>query len=144
MMQDNFPNINDRKPLFPGSSCFPLSPDNNNKSSSPYTSSDQLNIIFDVIGTPHEDQLSFLTDLKAQSYVKSFHPRPPLDLKARYPAARDEALDLLSSLLNFNPFFRPTVQDCLDHPYLKCVKSAQLEQMAEKEINLEIDKVTFS
>lgn len=28
MMQDNYPNINDRKPLFPGGSCFPLSPDN--------------------------------------------------------------------------------------------------------------------
>lgn len=27
MMKENVPNPNDRKPLFPGGSCFPLSPD---------------------------------------------------------------------------------------------------------------------
>lgn len=31
MMQENVPNYQDRKPLFPGGSCFPLSPDNNPK-----------------------------------------------------------------------------------------------------------------
>ena len=75
MMQDNYPNINDRKPLFPGGSCFPLSPDNSgakNTSGMPYYPNDQLNVIFDVIGTPNEEDISFLTDLKAQSYLKSF------------------------------------------------------------------------
>jgi mitogen-activated protein kinase 1/3 len=27
MKKENFPNVSDRKPLFPGKSCFPLSPD---------------------------------------------------------------------------------------------------------------------
>jgi len=43
MMQDNYPNINDRKPLFPGGSCFPLSPDNSgakNTSGMPYYPND--------------------------------------------------------------------------------------------------------
>ncbi len=43
MMQDSVPNVQDRKPLFPGGSCFPLSPDNNtNRSSSllPYSNND--------------------------------------------------------------------------------------------------------
>lgn len=109
MMQDNYPNVADRKPLFPGGSCFPLSPDNNNKSSLPYSASDQLNIILDVIGTPNDEEMSFLTDLKAQSYVRAFPQRPPVDFKARYPAGKDEAMDLLTKMLNFNPFFRPSV-----------------------------------
>ena len=68
MMQDNYPNINDRKPLFPGGSCFPLSPDNSgakNTTGMPYAVNDQLNVMFDVIGTPSEEDTSFLTDLKA-------------------------------------------------------------------------------
>ena len=43
MMQDNYPNINDRKPLFPGGSCFPLSPDNSgakNTTGMPYYPND--------------------------------------------------------------------------------------------------------
>lgn len=92
MMQENFPNIHDRKPLFPGGSCFPLSPDNNNKSNLPYSTNDQLNLIFDVIGTPSDLDFSFLTDLKAQSYVKAFPTRTPMDLRERYPAAKEEAL----------------------------------------------------
>ena len=95
----------------------------------------------DVIGTPNDEEMSFLTDLKAQSYVRAFPQRPPVDFKARYPAGKDEAVDLLTKMLNFNPFFRPSVQECLDHPYLRCVKSAQLEQVAEKDVVLDVDKV---
>ena len=45
----------DRCPLFPGSSCFPLSPDVKvevKKKGFPMAGSDQINVIFDVIGTP--------------------------------------------------------------------------------------------
>jgi hypothetical protein len=54
-----------------------------------------LNVIFDIIGSPNEEDISFLTDLKAQSYLKSFPAREKSNLKNRYPAARDEAIDLL-------------------------------------------------
>ena len=40
----------DRNALFPGQSCFPLSPDNDDLNSPP--SLDQLNVIFQVLGTP--------------------------------------------------------------------------------------------
>ena len=67
MMQDNYPNINDRKPLFPGGSCFPLSPDKNRKAGPdgfPLNSKkDQLDTIFDVIGKRNcPDDVSFFTD----------------------------------------------------------------------------------
>lgn len=143
MMQDNYPNINDRKPLFPGGSCFPLSPDNSgakNTSGMPYYPNDQLNVIFDVIGTPNEEDISFLTDLKAQSYLKSFLARPRTDLKLRYPAAKDEAIDLLHKILVFNPYFRPSMQECLDHPYFKQVRQLHLESKTPFEVQLEADK----
>jgi len=51
--------------LFPGKSCFPLSPAKDpqeQRKGFPFSSSDQLAVIFGVIGTPGEDDKSFVTD----------------------------------------------------------------------------------
>ncbi len=54
------------QPLFPGRSCFPLSPDKVQKKQAleqfPFSDKDQLNVIIDVLGSPTEDDLSFVTD----------------------------------------------------------------------------------
>jgi mitogen-activated protein kinase 1/3 len=65
MMKDNAPTFMDRQPLFPGKSCFPLSPAKDpegERKGFPFSSTDQLAMIFAVIGTPDEDQRSFVTD----------------------------------------------------------------------------------
>ena len=75
MMKESAPTYLDRKPLFPGKSCFPLSPDRaaaEEKHGFPVSKNDQLSIIFDVIGTPAEDDISFVTDNKAQEYLQTF------------------------------------------------------------------------
>ena len=82
-MRENVPNHHDRRPLFPGGSCFPLSPDNGSTKPStgfPHASDDQLRMIFNVIGSPTDDDGSFLTDLKAMQYIKTFPAREKLDL----------------------------------------------------------------
>jgi len=76
MLKENAPTFLDRSPLFPGSSCFPLSPDRSNntvkKGGFPHSHSDQLNVIFSVLGTPSEEDMDFVTDSKAIEYLKSF------------------------------------------------------------------------
>jgi len=75
MMKESAPTYLDRKPLFPGKSCFPLSPDRaaqEEKHGFPVSKNDQLSIIFDVIGTPNEEDISFVTDGKAQEYLQTF------------------------------------------------------------------------
>lgn len=65
MMKENAPTFMDRKPLFPGKSCFPLSPakgSQEQRKGFPFSSNDQLAVIFAFIGTPDEDQKSFVTD----------------------------------------------------------------------------------
>ncbi len=65
MMKESAPTFVDRKPLFPGKSCFPLSPDRNVKAKKggfPFSKNDQLAVIFEVIGTPTEEDQSFVTD----------------------------------------------------------------------------------
>ena len=75
MMRENAPTFMDRNPLFPGKSCFPLSPAKNpteQKKGFPFSSNDQLAIIFQIIGTPTESDKSFVTDLKALEYLEQF------------------------------------------------------------------------
>ena len=55
MLKSNAPTFMDRSPLFPGTSCFPLSPsksDATKRGGFPHSHTDQLNVIFSVIGTP--------------------------------------------------------------------------------------------
>ncbi len=65
MMKESAPTYLDRKPLFPGKSCFPLSPDKHVKEERkgfPFSKNDQLAVIFEVIGSPNEEDKSFVTD----------------------------------------------------------------------------------
>lgn len=143
MMKENAPTYMDRSPLFPGSSCFPLSPDHKvvvKKHGFPVGQSDQLNVIFDVIGTPSEEDYSFVTDAKALEYLASFTERPRVDLKKMYPAAGDEAIDLLNKMLVFNPYFRPKLEECLKHPFLEAVRKAEHEHVSKSTIELPFEK----
>ena len=109
MMRENAPTFMDRQPLFPGKSCFPLSPAKNpteQRKGFPFSSNDQLAIIFAVIGTPTESDKSFVTDLKALEYLEQFADAPRANLKDKYPGSSEEAIDFLEKVLIFNPYYR--------------------------------------
>jgi len=82
MIKENAPTFVERTPLFPGKFCFPLSPpDKNNyvkinEKGFPIDKSDQLNVIFEVLGTPGDEDMDFLTDKNAILYMKSLKFRP--------------------------------------------------------------------
>lgn len=63
------------------------------------TKDDQLAIIFEVLGTPDENDIAFVTDAKATSYLKSFASVPRADLSKKYPGATPESIDLLNKML---------------------------------------------
>jgi len=131
MMRANIPEHSNRGPLFPGSSCFPLSPENKSKAKS-YSrgSRDQLKMIFDVIGTPTEDEFDCLAK-DARAYVKKqFAPRPAVDLAEKYPGASANAVDLLERMLQFDAQKRITVDEALRHPALDAVKTCASEPRA--------------
>ena len=143
MMKESAPTYLDRKPLFPGKSCFPLSPDKHVKEERkgfPFSKNDQLAVIFEVIGTPSEEDKSYVTDAKALEYLEAFPIRPKSDLTALYPGAGEEAIDLLGRMLVFNPYFRVSVNEALEHPFFKKVKKSEKEIMAAKEIQIEFEK----
>jgi len=143
MIKENAPTFLDRSPLFPGTSCFPLSPDRSNnvkRGGFPHSSQDQLSIIFSVLGTPKEEDFEFVTDAKAIDYLRSFPFKKPVDFGELYPAATPEALDLLRKTLQFNPKKRINIDECLNHPFLAKMRDKSREIAAPGPIILEFEK----
>jgi mitogen-activated protein kinase 1/3 len=99
-----------------------------------------LAIIFDVIGTPNEEDKSYVTDAKALEYLDAFPKSPRTDLNTLYPGAGTDAIDLLNRILVFNPYFRISVDEALTHPFFKKVKKAEKETKAANEIQIEFEK----
>ena len=125
MMRENAPTFMDRQPLFPGKSCFPLSPakqPTEQRSGFPFSSNDQLAIIFQIIGTPSDSDKSFVTDLKALEYLNTFQPLARADLKVKYPGATQESVDFIEKVLVFNPYYRISLEECLAHPLFEPVR----------------------
>lgn len=131
MIRENLPQYIERTPLFPGKSCFPLSPDlstNEMKAGYPCSEYDQLSMIFQVVGTNQD--LSFITDPKAKRYVEAFPRTPPKDLREIYPAITANELDLLTKMVSFNPRKRITLDQALNHPYFFPVRDENYEILA--------------
>ena len=132
MMKTNSATFVDRKPLFPGKSCFPLSPAKDlseQRNGFPFNTNDQLAVIFNVIGTPTEEDMSFVTDQKAIEYLKSFSYVGRCDLNSKYPAATKEAVDFLNKTLVLNPFFRMSLDEAIRHPLFDNVRNKDAEEI---------------
>ena len=144
MMKENAPTFMDRQPLFPGKSCFPLSPAKDpqeQRKGFPFSSTDQLAVIFAVIGAHSEEDKSFVTDQKALEYLDSFPKNMRIELQHKYPGAPADAVDFLNKILVFNPYFRMSLTDALNHKMFDQVRRPQAEAYVGKPIELEFEKM---
>ena len=139
MMKESAATYMDRKPLFPGRSCFPLSPDRHSQTQLngyPIARDDQLVIIFNVLGTPSDDDISFVTDSKAIAYLKNLPVTLRVEMSTKYPGATSNAIDLLNRMLQVNPYFRISVDEALNHPVFERIRKPHKEREAESRIDL--------
>ncbi|KAF1325655.1 Cmgc/mapk protein kinase, partial [Globisporangium splendens] len=90
-----------RKPLFPGSST-----------------TNQLNKIFNVLGTPDAMYIGNIHKEAAQKWLQRQRRRPKIPFTELYPNANLLAIDLLEKLLVYDPEKRITAKEALHHPYL--------------------------
>ncbi|CAM9475090.1 unnamed protein product [Ectocarpus sp. 8 AP-2014] len=137
MQKESFPTSQERNALFPGKSCFPLSAE---KPSSYSDALDQLNVIFDVIGTPSREDIQELGEVR--QYLARLAYKPPLDLRHKYAGASRLALDLLSRMLRFDPSRRITIDEALEHPYLASCRKPEKEVTARVPITMEFEHST--
>ncbi|XP_055388600.1 LOW QUALITY PROTEIN: uncharacterized protein LOC129617313 [Condylostylus longicornis] len=142
MIKENVKQHLDRSPLFPGSSCFPLSPDRHQSDYNKWFSKgnrDQLSVIFDVIGSPSAEDIEALGKQDAKKYVNLFPKREALDLKKRFPGSSVEAVDLLKKMLTFDPRKRITVNEALESSFFKDVRQKENEKKATDATRLPFD-----
>ena len=113
-----------RKPLFPGGSCFPLSP---TSAMCFRNDNDQLNVIFSVIGTPSQETISRLdVGNDAKTYLCTLRQVKKKSLSSILPGASDASLDLLDSMFALVPGERITLDEGLRHRFLKNVKNPSM------------------
>ena len=144
MLRENAPTFMDRSPLFPGNSCFPLSPDHQTKmrrAGFPSSNSDQLNVIFEVIGTPDEVEVDFITDDKASLYLKSFGHRDKKSLALIYHGSHPALVDLIEKMVVFDPRKRINFDEALQGPYFEEVRDLTKEQNAEVPADFDFEHV---
>mmetsp|Transcript_17989 Transcript_17989/g.42016 ORF Transcript_17989/g.42016 Transcript_17989/m.42016 type:complete len:443 (+) Transcript_17989:93-1421(+) len=133
----------DRGPLFPGSSCFPLSPDHKHKTDYKYHTRgkhDQLNMIFNLLGTPGDDDIEQLERDDAKKYIRCFAKREGETLNVRFKHADNPSVDMLNHMLCFNPKNRISVAQALEHGLFKEIRDPSKETVAPRYVTLEFEK----
>jgi len=129
MIKETCPEPADRKPLFPGASSFPLSAEDQYAWKD---SRDQLNVIFDVIGTPSRTEIQSMKSVRARKYLQDLPKRSPIDFRKRFPGASAKVLDLMRGLLRFNYQKRFTVEQSLAHKFFRKIRDKDSERRHHK------------
>lgn len=78
----------------------------------------QISLILEVLGTPVIDDWYAIGSRRSRDYIRQMPLSKRKDFSKLFPTAGPEALDFLQKTLAFNPKNRPTVEECLAHPYL--------------------------
>eukprot|EP00401_Gymnodinium_catenatum_P041140 CAMPEP_0117555438 /NCGR_PEP_ID=MMETSP0784-20121206/51275_1 /TAXON_ID=39447 /ORGANISM="" /LENGTH=415 /DNA_ID=CAMNT_0005352645 /DNA_START=24 /DNA_END=1271 /DNA_ORIENTATION=+ len=136
-------NFLDRGAIFPGRTCFPLSPDHRHRGDFKFhteSEHDMLNKIFNVIGTPCEDDLKEIDREDAAKYVRLFAKRKGEGLKPRFPHVGDEMLDVLEQMLRFSAKKRISVQAALENALFAEIREPAKETTAASKVSLDFDE----
>ena len=134
--------------LFPGSSCYPVSPSNKNKDDEDEDSdvlkiseNDQLIKILEQLGELHKNDFSFLSKSSTEEYAElvSSQIKTSIKLSKRFSESSKTVVNILESLLEFNHFYRLSAQELLKHHIFDDIRDKHLERGAPFQINLLCD-----
>lgn len=118
-----------RSPLFPGKNFV-----------------HQLQLVFDIIGSPENREVSHINNSEALKFLASQHGKKKIPFSRIYPDAPTDAWQLLDDLLVFDPRKRLDVDQALQCPYLFGVGQPESQVYPtvskEFEFNFEHMKVT--
>jgi serine/threonine protein kinase len=103
---------------------------------------DQLDAIFDVLGTPSEEELAAMAITQtARARIRCYAPRLGRGLRARLPReAGETGYDLLDQMLRLLPGRRPTMAEALKHPFFAKVRSCSKEGAAPGRVDIGFDE----
>ena len=100
--------------------------------------SEMLRSVVSVIGTPADDDRSFLHERAAQ-FMSHMPECQTQGFGTLFPAAHHEAIDLLSKLLVFDPRKRLSVRQALEHPYFQELHDPADEPICRRTFDFEFE-----
>jgi mitogen-activated protein kinase 1/3 len=106
----------------------------------------QIKLIIDVLGTQDVKDLDFISNSSAKNFVMQFQNIPKKNFSDILKCENPLAVDLVEKMLVFNPDKRYSIEDCLNHPYLKNMREGIEYPVFTGKINLDFDdkNITFS
>ena len=100
---------------------------------------EHLNLILSISGSPSSENLTWIMNPSARTYLQSLPHRTKKPWNEIMPNADPTALDLLDKMLCFNPNNRISVEDALAHPYFVHYYDPADEPVSEKPFNYEME-----
>ncbi|XP_077594974.1 mitogen-activated protein kinase 7 [Stigmatopora nigra] len=104
----------------------------------------QLQLILSVLGTPPKGLIGAIRADRVRSYVQSLPSQSPVPLAKLYPQVEPRALDLLASMLRFDPRERIGVTQALEHPYVAKYHDPDDEPICVPAFDFEFDKLPMT
>ena len=105
---------------------------------------DQIKKITDILGSPNENDMSYISDQQAIKFITELPKKKKISLKEIYPNGNPLAIDLLEKMLCFNPKIRINTEQCLNHPYFKEIRDKNLEITALHSFDWSFDKIELN
>ena len=99
----------------------------------------QIKLIIEVLGTQDVNDLNFISNTYAKNFVMQYQGIPKKDFKKILKCENLNAVDLVEKMLVFNPEKRYSIEQCLNHPYLKNMREGIEDPVFNGKINLDFD-----
>ena len=90
---------------------------------------DQIKKINDILGSPNESDLSYISDPQAIKFINELPKNKKISFNQIFPKHNQLAIDLLEKMLCFNPKNRITIEECLNHPYFKDIRDKNIREL---------------
>lgn len=105
----------------------------------------QIEKVLELVGKPTHEDVESLESQLAWNIINSITVLKKKTFHATFPGASEDAIDLIKKLLTFNPKHRMTVEQALQHPYVKDFHCPQEEITCERPIPISMnDNQKFS
>ena len=156
LLQTLEPSAKRVRPLFPGTTCFPLSAskkDQNKQSKIEQefqAQTHQLEKIFEITGTPAVEDIEQLEDGYLKTFLLHLDKQSPKQFETLLPSASPEAISLLRDMLEFSrraeiglaidPQKRISVSDALRSPFFDDVRNPDCEVLNERKMVFAYEK----